>query len=70
VAAPAGTPRPVVDKLHAEIVKAIRNPDTEKRLQQYAIKSIASSPEEFVAAMEKDTERLGEVVKASGARVD
>jgi tripartite-type tricarboxylate transporter receptor subunit TctC len=70
VSAPAGTPRPIVDKLHAEIVKAIRNPETEKKLQQYAIKSIASSPEEFMDTMEKDAERLGKVVKESGARMD
>jgi tripartite-type tricarboxylate transporter receptor subunit TctC len=70
VAAPAGTPRAVVDKLHDEIVKATRNLDTQAKFRQFGIVAVASSPEEFVNVMRQDTERLGEIVKASGARAE
>jgi tripartite-type tricarboxylate transporter receptor subunit TctC len=70
VAAPAGTPRAVVDKLHAEIVKAARHPETQAKFQQFGIKAVANTPEEFAKVMREDTARLGEIVKASGARAE
>ena len=70
VAAPAGTPRAVVDRLHAEIVKAATHPETQAKFQQFGIKAVANTPEEFVKVMQTDTARLGEIVKASGARAE
>ena len=70
VAAPAGTPRAVVDRLHAEIVKAAMHPETQAKFHQFGIKAVASTPEEFVKVMREDTARLGEIVKASGARAE
>ena len=70
VAAPAGTPRAVVDKLHAEIVKAARHPETLAKFQQFGIKAVANTPEEFAQVMKDDTALLGEIVKASGARAE
>ena len=70
VAAPTGTPRAIVDKIHDEIVKATRHPETQKKFQQYGIKGVANTPEEFAAVMREDTQRLGEIVKASGARAE
>ena len=70
IAAPAGTPRAVIDKLHAEIVKAARDAETQAKFQQFGIKAVANTPEEFAKVMREDTARLGEIVKASGARAE
>jgi tripartite-type tricarboxylate transporter receptor subunit TctC len=70
VAAPAGTPREIVDKLHDAIVKATRHPESQKKFMQYGIKGIASTPEEFAAVMREDTRRLGEIVQASDAHAE
>lgn len=70
VAAPAGTPRAVIEKLHQEIVKATRNPETQAKFRQFGIVAVASTPEEFVKVMREDTARLGEIIKASGARAE
>lgn len=70
IAAPAGTPRPIIEKLHAEFVKALRHPDIVKRLAEVGVDVVANTPEEFAAMIKSETARWGEVVKASGARVD
>lgn len=70
IAAPAGTPRPVIERLHAEFVKALRHPDIVKRLAEVGVDVVANTPEEFGAMIRSETARWGVVVKASGARVD
>ena len=70
LAAPAKTPKPVIDKLHAEFVKALRSPEVTARLGEWGANVVASSPAEFAAVMASETERLGKVVRESGARVE
>jgi len=70
IAAPAGTPRPVIERLNAEFVKALRSPDVVKRLAEVGVDVVANSPDEFAAMIKSETARWGEVVKASGARAD
>jgi tripartite-type tricarboxylate transporter receptor subunit TctC len=66
----AGTPDPVIRKLHADITAALRSPDISKRLTDVGFDPIPSSPEQFGAFMREETARWGAVVKASGAKVD
>src|SRR5258706_8396827 len=66
ISAPAGTPRPVIDRLNAEFGKALRNPDVVKRLTEQGIDIIPSTPEQYNAFIKSETARWGEVVKASG----
>ena len=69
--APAGTPQPVVRRLHLEFLKAIQNPDVAKKILDMGLDiSTSSSPEEFGALVAADAARLGKVVKDSGARAD
>lgn len=69
--APAGTPQPVVRRLHQEFLKAIRNPDVAKKILDTGLDiSTSSSPEEFGALVAADAARLGKVVRDSGARAD
>ena len=68
--APAGTPRDVVARLHAEAVKALRAPENQKRLSELGLDAGGMSPEELAALMRSDIPRLGKVVRESGAKVD
>ncbi len=70
ISAPAGTPRPVIERLNVEFLKALRNPDLAKRLSEQGIDVSPSTPEEYTAYIKSETARLGEMVKASGAKAD
>ena len=56
-AAPAKTPKEVVDRLHGAMVKALRSPDISERMNQIGFDVVASSPEEFAAVMKGEVER-------------
>lgn len=69
--APAGTPRPIVEKLHAAILATLASPDIMRRLAEVGV-TIATSgtPDEFAAFVRAETIRWGQVAKQSGATVD
>jgi tripartite-type tricarboxylate transporter receptor subunit TctC len=68
--APAGTPRPIVDKLNAELKKAVADPDVAAKLSAQTLDPMHSSPEEFAKLIQSDYDRLRQVVKMSGARIE
>jgi tripartite-type tricarboxylate transporter receptor subunit TctC len=69
--APAGTPAPIVSRLHAEMVKAMQTPDVRARLESIgADGSVSRSPEEFAALVRADTARYAKIVKEIGIRID
>jgi tripartite-type tricarboxylate transporter receptor subunit TctC len=68
--APAGTPRDIVSRLHAETVKVLRSPESQKRLSELGLDAGGMAPEELLALMRSDIPRLGKVVRESGAKVD
>src|SRR5688572_9205088 len=68
--APAGTPRDMVARLHAETAKILKAPENAKRLQELGLDAGGISPEELTALMRAEIPRLGKVVKESGAKVD
>ena len=70
ILAPTGTPAPVIDKLNAEFIKALRQPEVEQRLKGWGANVIANTPKEFAEVIASDTIRLGKVVKSAGAHVD
>ena len=51
LAAPAGTPRPVIDRLHQEFAKAAKDPDVVKRLADQGIETLGTTPAEFAATL-------------------
>jgi tripartite-type tricarboxylate transporter receptor subunit TctC len=66
----AATPRPVVQKLNAEIAKALRSPAVAERLDSLGLAVVADSPEEFARFVAAESEKMRRLVQASGARVD
>ncbi len=68
--APGGTPRPIVDRLHSEIVKVLKVPDIRERLLRDGIEPVGSTPEQFQEHTRKEAVKWSKVVKDSGAKVD
>ena len=69
-AVPAATPRPVVQKLNAEIAKALRDPKIAERFDQLGLTVVADSPEEFARFVAAESERMRKLVEVAGVRVD
>lgn len=68
---PAGTPRPVIDRLHDALVRTIADPEVKQRMEKGGVLAVASStPEEFKAYIEPETAKWGRVVRESGASPD
>ena len=68
--APAGTPRPVVDWLNAEIKKALADPDVASKLSVQSLDPLYMTPDDFTKFLKAEYDRMKDVVKASGARLD
>ncbi len=62
---PRGTPRPVIERLHAEIAKAAKRPDFASRLALDGTEPIASSPKEFAVFLLSERDQWGKVAKAA-----
>ncbi len=69
IMAPAKTPPEVVRKLNAEIVAALKHPETKALLVNQAMQPIGNSPEEFVAFLKKDIDLWKKVADMTGIRV-
>jgi tripartite-type tricarboxylate transporter receptor subunit TctC len=67
---PAATPKPVVEKLNAEIRKALDHPDVAKNLSGQTLDPMPMSIEEFAARLKADYEKYDRVVRVSGAKVE
>lgn len=71
IVAPAGTPKAVVDRLHAEFVKALAAPDVQKRLVDLVnLPTPSKSPEEFAALIASERERHGKIAKAANIKAE
>jgi tripartite-type tricarboxylate transporter receptor subunit TctC len=66
--APAGTSKAIIDKLHAEIVKAMRSPEVLSRLTAEGAEVVASSPQEFAARVRNDIEKWNKVIRQAGIK--
>lgn len=68
--APAGTPRDIIVRLHAEVVKALATPEVRERFQNFGSDPIGSTPEEFAAQIKNDIAKWGKVAKTANVRAD
>jgi tripartite-type tricarboxylate transporter receptor subunit TctC len=68
--APAGTPRPIVDKIAAEVRRVWELPEVIAALKKVGAEPAPSSPDDFAAYTAAERVRWGEVVKASGVKID
>lgn len=70
VFAPADTPRPIVDRLHADIMKIIRTPEVRDRLKTLGMQPSTMTPAELGAYQRAEVEKWAQVIKAAGITAD
>ncbi len=68
VVAPAGVPKAIIERLHVEIVKAMKSQEVLSRLTAEGAEVVASSPQEFAAKIRSDIEKWARVIKAAGIK--
>jgi tripartite-type tricarboxylate transporter receptor subunit TctC len=66
VLAPAGTPKPIVDRLNKELVRIIRSDELRTRMLGVYFSAAASTPEALAALMKRERESWAKVIKAAG----
>ena len=68
--APAGTPKSVIARLHAEIAKAASMPDVKARLEALGMEPASAGPEQFAAHIRSEMQRWGRFVREAGITAD
>jgi tripartite-type tricarboxylate transporter receptor subunit TctC len=68
--APAGTPKPIIDKLHAEMVKAMKTPELREKFSNVGAETIANTPAEYGAFVQAELKKWSKVVQATGVKID
>ncbi len=68
--APAGTPGPIIAKLHAEMVKAMQTAELRERFASVGADMIANTPQQFGAFVEAELKKWGAVIKAAGVKAE
>jgi len=68
--APAGTPRPIIERLHAECVKLMAVPETRERLRAQGGDPDSRSPEQFAEFMRAEHARWGKVIRDAGIKFE
>ena len=64
--APAGTPEPIVTRLHAEVVKILKLPETKEKMATDGAEPVGSTPAEFAALIKREMEKWSAVAKTAG----
>jgi tripartite-type tricarboxylate transporter receptor subunit TctC len=67
---PAGTPKAIVSKIHADLVKVVAMPDVQARMASLGMEVAGSTPEELGALVKSDIAKWGKVIKEAGVRID
>lgn len=70
IVAPVGTPKPIVDRLNAELLKAVGAPDVREKLIAQGLEPIGSAPEEVTRRTLAGLKRMSEVVKRAGIQAE
>jgi tripartite-type tricarboxylate transporter receptor subunit TctC len=68
--APARTPKAIVTRLNAVVVKVVQTPEIRSQFESLGADPVGSSPEEFATFVRRESERYAKVVKVSGAKLD
>jgi len=66
--APAGTPSPVIARLHGDVVKTLKDPGIINRLERIGFEAVGNTPAEFSAYVKAQADTLGKVIHAAGIK--
>ena len=67
--APAGTPRPIIQRLHAETVRALRSPDMQERFGNLGARLVGNTPDEFAAFIVAERAKWQKIVRGANIRL-
>jgi len=67
---PAGTPRPVVGRLHDDWVKLVADPEVKDGFAKLGVIAVSSTPDEFRAFMRKETDKYAKLIKEANIKVN
>jgi tripartite-type tricarboxylate transporter receptor subunit TctC len=67
---PAGTPKPIIDRLHAEIMKILQTPEMQERLKSLGMQPSSMTPEQVAAFQKAEVEKWAQVIKAAGIKLE
>jgi tripartite-type tricarboxylate transporter receptor subunit TctC len=67
IVAPAGTPRPIIDKLNAALREALAAPDTKEKMEKGGTDPLPSTPEQYAEDIDREEKKWSEIVRKSGA---
>jgi len=70
IAAPSGTPRPIIERLNRELVRVMALPDVKARLAQDGTEAVGNSSAEFAQWLRADIAKWNRVIKAANIRGD
>jgi tripartite-type tricarboxylate transporter receptor subunit TctC len=70
ILAPRGTPKEIVAKLNAEIVKILKMPDVKESLSAQGAEPFTSTPQQFAVYIKEETEKWAKIIKYSGVQVE
>ena len=70
ISGPAGMPAPIVERLYAEISKALRDPELQANFRTGGVEALAMPPDELARYMRAENEKWGKVVRDTGATVN
>jgi tripartite-type tricarboxylate transporter receptor subunit TctC len=68
--APKGTPKPIIDKIHAEVVKVLTDPAVKEKSERTGNYPVTSTPERFAAFIRKEADRWSGVIRETGIKFD
>ena len=67
---PAGSPKAIVDKLNADTVKALADPDVKKRFADLGVEAVSSTPEQFAAFIRDEMAKYAKLIKEANIKVN
>lgn len=70
ILAPAGTPKPIIDRLHKAVVASVKQPDVVERYGALGAEPLGNTPGDFSALVVSDVKRWSEVVRAAKLKID
>lgn len=70
ICAPGATPRPIVDRIQAEVAKVLKVPEIRDRLLRDGIEPVGSTPEEFLAHTRREAQKWSKVVREANVKVE
>ena len=70
ILAPAGTPRGIINRLNAELVKVMHAPELKEKLAASGTEPLTSTPDEFAAYIRKEIAKWGDVIRKAGVKAD